>query len=188
MYRTCVYGVASFHKGATKRSRLCERGHNKVMKKWLGIMLVFTLVIAGCGSKESTVANVPVSDITSAILANNEKAVHEVDLKTDADFASMLNINPEDLAEGIVVKAMMNVHADELIVLKAADDSKIETLKKALEDEGNAQEQNWSTYLPEQYEIVKNRVLLQNGPYLMLYIGPDTDVAEQKFNELLQAK
>lgn len=154
------------------------------------MVMTAVLILTGCGGKEAAVANVPVQEIVTAIQEKAEMAqsVEQMDLKENADFAQMLNISPEDLAEGIIAKAMINVKADELIVLKAADDSKIETLKKALEDEGAAQEQNWSTYLPEQYEIVKKRLIMQQGPYLMLFIGDKTDVAEETFNSMLTAK
>ena len=160
------------------------------MKKIMFIVMAVALMLTGCGAKETQVADVPVNDIVKAIKEKAAMAepVDEVNFKENTDIATMLNISPDDLAEGVYVKAMINIKADELIVLKAADDSKIETLKKALEDEGAAQEQNWSTYLPEQYELVKNRLIKQEGPYLILFVGEKKDVAEETFDSMLAAK
>lgn len=54
----------------------------------------------------------------------------EIDLKADADMAGKLHIDPAQLAEGRMLKAMLNVKADEIIVLKAADEKYIADLKK----------------------------------------------------------
>lgn len=160
------------------------------MKKLIVLAVALTLLISGCGSKKNEVASVPVMDIVTAI---QEKTVMNgptdtVNLKENSDVAKMLSISSEDIAEGVYVKAMINIRADELIVLKAADESSVARLKKALEDEGTAQENNWSTYLPDQYEIVKNRIIKQEGPYLMLFIGAKPDVAEQTFTSMLKGE
>lgn len=85
-----------------------------------------------------------------------------------------------------MLKAMINVKADEIIVLKAADEKYIEDLKKALEEEGAAQEQQWSTYLPDQHEIVKNRIIKQEGLYLALIISEKAEDIEKAFTAALK--
>lgn len=66
----------------------------------------------------------------------------------------------------------MNVNADEIIVLEAADEAQTDEVKTALENELAAQVQTWEQYLPDQFEKVKNNVILQNGTQF-IYITYD---------------
>ncbi|WP_375143132.1 DUF4358 domain-containing protein [Paenibacillus sp. D2_2] len=53
----------------------------------------------------------------------------------------------------------MTIRSDELIVLKAVGKKNVNAFKEALEAEGENQEKLWVSYLPDQYEKVKNRII-----------------------------
>ena len=46
-------------------------------------------------------------------------------------------------------------------------------------------EQQWQTYLPDQYELVKNRLEKEYGEYLIYIISTDNDLV---FKEIKQHK
>ncbi|BFH16143.1 hypothetical protein J6TS7_11580 [Paenibacillus dendritiformis] len=158
------------------------------MRNWLAVIMILAIAITGCTTKKEEAVQVPVADIMTKLKESAEfpPMAEEIDLKADADMAGKLRIDPAQLAEGRMLKAMISVKADEIIVLKAADEKYIEDLKKALEEEGAAQEKQWSTYLPDQHEIVKNRIIKQEGLYLALIISEKAEDVEQAFTTALK--
>ncbi|WP_195575927.1 DUF4358 domain-containing protein [Paenibacillus sp. 1001270B_150601_E10] len=159
------------------------------MKKLVLMMMAVTLIMVGCGTKKEAV-NVPVTEIMNAIKekAGYTQGFDEMNLKQDADMAGKLNIDPASIEEGLFLKSMINVRADEVMILKAADDSKIEELKKALEDEVANQDRIWSTYLPQEYAKVENHIIKQEGNYLILIIAEHPEELEQIFTSKLTAE
>ncbi len=111
----------------------------------------------------------------------------ETDLTTpeesdSAIWIEKLGLNKEEIANGRVIAAMMNVNADEIIVLEAKEEKQVESLKAALERELNNQDQTWKQYLPDQYEKVKNNSIKTNGKYLLYVTYTDPDEIEKIFN------
>lgn len=158
------------------------------MRKWLAVIIILAIAVAGCTTKKEEAVQVPVADIMAKLKESAEfpPMAEEIDLKADVDMAGKLHIDPAQLAEGQMLKAMISVKADEIIVLKAADEKYIADLKQALEEEGAAQETQWGTYLPDQYEIVKNRIIKQEGVYLALIISEKAEDVEKAFTAALQ--
>ncbi|OPA73970.1 hypothetical protein BVG16_26380 [Paenibacillus selenitireducens] len=162
------------------------------MKKWILIMMAMMLVVvAGCGSKKVEVANIQTADLLVKMQeAGGFPPAGEgfdiVNLKENADIASKLNIDQSLLAEGIYMKALINIRADEIIVLKAMDEKDIATLKKALEDEAAAQQKMWENYLPQELDKVKKHIIKQVGPYLTLIIAEKAEDVEKAFDTALQ--
>ncbi len=96
----------------------------------------------------------------------------EIDLMNVEDpqrdfYLEKLGIQQDQLKAGYVIAAMMNVNADEIILLEAKDETAADSLKTALEKELAAQTQTWEQYLPEQFEKVKNNMIKQNGNKLI---------------------
>lgn len=97
-----------------------------------------------------------------------------------------MGLNKEEITKGKVIAAMMNVNADEIILLEAKDEKKVASLKRALEKELEGQVQTWKQYLPEQYEKVEKNVIKTKGNYLLYvtYTQPDKieNVFDSSFN------
>lgn len=161
------------------------------MKKMILMLMTFMMVIAGCGSPKEEEANVPVSELMKVVTEQTEvytDSFYNFNLKEDTEAAANLGIDPAAIEEGQYMKSMMIVQADEFIILKASDASKVEELKAALEKEVATQEKNWSTYLPEQYEKVKNHIITQQGNYLILLISDDAEKMEQAVKNALNSE
>ena len=97
------------------------------MKKLIALLsLVLTLGLVGCSSK-SEVKDIPVSDIKSAI--NNEtllpiQPISDIDAK---EFYVFENVK-DDIKEGFVLRAMINVKLQDVFVVKTDN---VEKVKKA---------------------------------------------------------
>ncbi|PAB61089.1 DUF4358 domain-containing protein [Anaeromicrobium sediminis] len=164
------------------------------------IIIVLTLFLfAGC-SQQGTQVNVSVKDIVENIkiqMIEDMKVAGapedmfkdgklpgymETDLGLEGQDVISKLFNKEDLEEGIVLQHMMNVKSDLIIVLKAKDESKVTNLKASLEKVKEQQEHIWSTYLPDQYEKVKNNIIKAEGNYLVYITFDNPENIETVFD------
>ena len=97
------------------------------MKKLLiAFSLVFTLALVGCSSKNQ-VKDVPVEDIKTAI--NNETLlkVQPVEELPATDYYVFESVK-DNIKEGFVLKASMNVKLQDVFVVKTNDVEKVEKM------------------------------------------------------------
>ncbi|MBS4194336.1 DUF4358 domain-containing protein [Lederbergia citri] len=97
-----------------------------------------------------------------------------------------LSIDPNDLENGYIIAAMMNINSDEIIILKAKDESKVDGLIEVLKKEKEAQVATWEQYLPDQYDKVKNNIIKVKGPYLIYITYEHPEKLEKIFDEKLK--
>lgn len=99
-----------------------------------------------------------------------------VDMK-DNDALGMYadHFNQEDIEEGSMLTPLMNVKSTLIFVVKAKDQEAANRVKEGLEKVKSDQEATWSTYLPDQYDLVKANQIKVQGNYL-LYVT--SDIAE----------
>jgi len=154
------------------------------MKKLVALFsLVLTLGLVGCSSK-SEVKDVPVNDIKSAI--NNEtllpiQPVADVDAK---EFYAFENVK-DNIKEGFVLQAMMNVKLQDVFVVKTDD---VEKVKQAIEDyktnnlrmfaDGYGGEDNATA--------VADSVLESVGDYVYFIATPNVKDVEAKILEMIK--
>lgn len=178
--------------------------------KIVAVMLILGMLV-GCtnvqkGDKEE-VATASFADIVTAIKeqvaedfkadSNGEEVLvdgklayfMETDLTASEEsdpavaiWIEKMGLSKEEIAHGIVIAPMMNVNADEFIVLEAKDVKHVESLKTSLERELANQVQTWQQYLPEQYEKVKNNKIITNGNFLLYTTYSEPDKIEKVFN------
>lgn len=97
----------------------------------------------------------------------NELATVDI---TEETLQTMYQISPEEVDEVIGKMPMMNVQASMYLVIKAAEGS-VDSVKTKVEQYGTSYEEQWATYLPEQYELVKQRKIGVKGNYVYLIIS-----------------
>ena len=97
----------------------------------------------------------------------NEMATMDV---TTEELNMLLEVNPDDV-QGVIGKIpMMNVHASMYLVIEVKD-GKVDAIKEKVDSYASAQEMQWQMYLPEQYELVKQRKTGVVGNYVYLIIA-----------------
>ena len=153
------------------------------MKKIIAFMLLTVMAVtlfAGCTKKEDTGATttgttaaakkVDVKDIFKK--AEDKIGKEEIAANQDAD-AEMLETYygiKEDLLDAYVLKfPLINVKAEEVFIAKVKD-GKMEEVKKGIEQRKTALDEQWKQYLPDQYELVKNGKIFENGNYIMYVV------------------
>ena len=86
----------------------------------------------------------------------------------------ILGIQKEDVEEFAIQLPMTIVSSQSYFIIKPKEGKK-DTIKNAMNEYLENQEQQWSTYLAEQYELVKNRKETELGDYLIYIISKDND-------------
>ena len=89
----------------------------------------------------------------------------------DKDFATSTFLIDSNKIQDIIGKSpIINTKSSMYVIIKA-DDSNLQEIKMALESYGEEYETQWSTYLPDQYELVKNREIGIKGNYVYMIIS-----------------
>ena len=154
------------------------------MKKLIALFsLVLTLGLVGCSSK-SEVKNISVSDIKSAI--NNEtlltiQPISDVDAK---EFYAFENVK-DDIKEGFVLQAMMNIKLQDVFVVKTDN---VEKVKQAIEEyKTNSLRMFADGYGGEDNATaVADSVLESVGDYVYFIATPNVKDIEAKILEMIK--
>ena len=154
------------------------------MKKLIALFsLVLTLGLVGCSSK-SEVKDIPVSDIKSAI--NNEtlltiQPISDVDAK---EFYAFENVK-DDIKEGFVLQAMMNVKLQDVFVVKTDN---VEKVKQAIEDYKTDSLRMFADGYGGEYNAtaVADSVLESVGDYVYFIATPNVKDIEAKILEMIK--
>jgi hypothetical protein len=79
---------------------------------------------------------------------------------------------------------MMRVHATEILVFQVKEDM-METGKTKVDDYLHHYEEYWSSYLPEQHVLVRNRLEKTLGNTLIIIVSENRDLIETIINQAL---
>lgn len=149
-------------------------------------LCLFTLVFSGCDKKEETPSiTATFDDITDTItteiktslesagvaiengLENGMLGSYSVKRLNDEDFNLPIEYDKAKLEDGLVITHMMNVKSDMIIVLKAKTDADIPEVENYIKQINQDHLKAWETYLPDQYEKVKNGMTKTFGRYVV---------------------
>ena len=96
--------------------------------------------------------------------------------------SSVYGINTQNVENVIGKMPMMNVQASMFLLIQAKDGT-AETVKSELDQYATKYEEQWSTYLPEQYELVKNRKTGIVGNVVYMIIAENAETLEQEITK-----
>lgn len=99
----------------------------------------------------------------------------------DATLSAMYGINASDLEEYVCMMPLMGVHSTEFFIAEVKD-GKMDTVKAGIAKRQADLDAQWSQYLPDQHELVKNYKLVTNGNYVLFAISEYATDAVTIFN------
>ena len=135
-------------------------------------------------NKISSRKETEVDDLLIYIATNDNDKLYDIIINTKDPLFGMLmdvndemleqsfNINPEDVEEHLIALPMMMVQSNMYIIVKPVD-GKENTVKEALDTYMENGEKEGATYLPDQYELFKNRLEKEYGGYLIYIVSND---------------
>ena len=100
----------------------------------------------------------------------------------DEDLTNRYDIKPEMVDEYLIKMPTMIVNANTYVIIKPSKGNKDEVKEKMDTYMANLEEQ-WKTYLPDQYDLVKNRLFEEYEGYLIYIISEDNDLVLKTIKE-----
>lgn len=100
-------------------------------------------------------------------------------------YEGVYGINPANYDSVLIYGSMVNVQANEVIVIKTKSEGDIAGAKSALSARKANLEEQWKRYLPEQYELVQNGKIVSKGLYAALIIGNGAAGGASAFNSAI---
>lgn len=137
-------------------------------------ILAFIFIYIDVNKEDTNIINISISEL--------EKKIENTD---EFDFDKMQNIDGETASATFLIDSskikdiigkspIINTKAFMYVVIKAENEN-LQEIKMALESHGTEYEKVWSTYLPDQYELVKNRKIGIKGNYVYMIISENPD-------------
>ena len=153
-----------------------------------GFIILIVIVVIGVviyflinNNKEEAI-NIDLQSLNATLSSQppfNELATMDVTLET---LETVLQITSDEVEEVIGKMPMMNVQASMYLLIQAKEGT-VETVKSELDQYATKYEEQWSTYLPEQYELVKNRKTGIVGNTVYLIIAENAETLEQEITK-----
>lgn len=126
-------------------------------------------------------------DQGDAVQAVWDRIASEIELPSFGDMDSeilsaLYGIDSANLVSYIGKIPLMNVQATEVFIAQVKEGS-MDAVKSGIEKRQADLVEQWSTYLPEQLELVQNYKLVTNGNYVLFAISYEAAQMETIFND-----
>ena len=162
------------------------------MKKNILIVLVILLilVLVGAGiyfltrnSEEDTTAKTVDINAVGQTFANSApfNELTAMDITADT-LGTVFGINTENVENVVGKMPMINVQASMYVLIQAKEGT-AETVKAELDKYATQYEEQWRTYLPEQYALVQNRKMGVVGNTVYMIIAENAETLEQEITK-----
>lgn len=94
---------------------------------------------------------------------------------TTAEIKDTLELEANQVEEFLMMTPMMIVNSNTYIIVKPANGEK-DNVKSSIDKYMEKLEEQWKTYLINQYQLVKNRKYVEYGDYLIYIVSSDNDL------------
>ena len=148
------------------------------MKKLIAFVLAAAMMLslAACGGKADTK-----SVDLNALYESYAQYMPEMFSLDEDTMMNFLGIDAADCANYAVYTCGDGLRADEVWLIEAKDEAALGRLKEMAEARMQAKVNETISYVPDQYVIVEQGVILTNGLYLALLVSPDVEALQAGF-------
>ncbi len=148
------------------------------MKKLIAFVLAAAMMLslAACGGKADTK-----SVDLNALYESYAQYMPEMFSLDEDTMMNFLGIDAADCANYAVYICGDGLRADEVWLIEAKDEAALGRLKEMAEARMQAKVNETISYVPDQYVIVEQGVILTNGLYLALLVSPDVEALQAGF-------
>lgn len=137
------------------------------MKKIIAIALVLVAgltLLAGCGAKSANL-----KDVTSKL--NSEYSLSLKELTDVADLNTYYSIDTADVKQFAAEIDETNAAPKEIVLVEAVDATAADRVEKALTNRYNSIYGTYSSYSPEQLDMVKSCKVTKDGNFVSLIVA-----------------
>lgn len=136
----------------------------------LGIALVIFLNYNNSISNKDENISISLDELDKKIEQTNEFEFLKMNAITDDEASAKFLIDKSKIKNIIGREPIVHTKSGMYVVIQTDLDN-IQDVKLALESYGSEYEEQWKTYLPDQYELVKNREIGVKGNYVYMIVS-----------------
>lgn len=137
-------------------------------------IVAFIYIYINVNKEDTNIINISISELEKKI-ENTDEFDFDKMQNIDAETASATFLIDSSKIKDIIGKSpIVNTKAFMYVIIKTENEY-LQEIKMALESYGTEYEKVWSTYLPDQYELVKNRKIGIKGNYVYMIISENPD-------------
>lgn len=136
----------------------------------IGIALVVFLNYNNSTSNKDENISISLDELDKKIEQTNEFEFLKMNAITDDEASAKFLIDKSKIKNIIGREPIIHTKSGMYVVIQTDLDN-IQEVKLALESYGSEYEEQWKTYLPDQYELVKNREIGVKGDYVYMIVS-----------------
>lgn len=136
----------------------------------IGIALVVFLNYNNSTSNKDENISISLDELDKKIEQTNEFEFLKMNAITDDEASAKFLIDKSKIKNIIGREPIVHTKSGMYVVIQTDLDN-IQDVKLALESYGSEYEEQWKTYLPDQYELVKNREIGVKGGYVYMIVS-----------------
>lgn len=136
----------------------------------IGIALVVFLNYNNSTSNKNENISISLDELDKKIEQTNEFEFLKMNAITDDEASAKFLIDKSKIKNIIGREPIVHTKSGMYVVIQTDLDN-IQDVKLALESYGSEYEEQWKTYLPDQYELVKNREIGVKGDYVYMIVS-----------------
>lgn len=136
----------------------------------IGIALVIFLNYNNSTSNKDENISISLGELDKKIEQTNEFEFLKMNAITDDEASAKFLIDKSKIKNIIGREPIVHTKSGMYVVIQTDLDN-IQDVKLALESYGSEYEEQWKTYLPDQYELVKNREIGVKGDYVYMIVS-----------------
>lgn len=151
------------------------------MKKFIlsvTAVLMIPVMLASCG--KSTVEAVNVRDVYQEITGNIAMPDETIELSKE-DLSDYYGIEADKVTEFAAVQDACG-YKDEIVIVKAADDTSAKEIEALLNDHIEYQKDSMKNYDAAQYDILTSSEVITNGVYVAMFISAEQAAMAEIYN------
>lgn len=146
------------------------------------VAIVVVAVVVGLLGGNGEVKSMDIDAAAQTLSTTNPYAEMAMMDITTEELSAVMGINADNVEKVYGKIPMMNVHASMYLLIQAKAGA-VDTVKSELEQYATNYEQQWERYLPEQYDLVKNRKVGVVGNTVYMIIAENAEALEKSIVE-----
>lgn len=161
---------------------------NKKLIAALFIVAGMISALSGCGGGEEKLPDLPdisAQEVWQAIEGNIDidKMPAFMDLKA-SDAEQYYGLSEKELEDFVIKFPMMNTSATEIFIAKISSGN-AKAVRSGIEKRLVDLESTWSSYLPDQYALVQDNIIVEKGNWILFSVSEQNSGIEEAFNNAL---
>lgn len=140
----------------------------------IGIALVVFLNYNNSTSNKDENISISLDELDKKIEQSNEFEFSKMNAITDDEASAKFLIDKSKIKNIIGREPIVHTKSGMYVIIETDSDN-IQDVKLALESYGSEYEEQWKTYLPDQYELVKNREIGVKGNYVYMIVSENPE-------------